>query len=180
MVLSASIVPTPDATPAARQLLHQARRKLGRWLLLGAEISVAKAHDMMGDAAFREHLEFIRLLADGEWEAMFPKDRHTSVWVWCYHLVSQLGAHGHLGSPQSLLLCGDALSNLRGQANDLLSCLDRDIPYPYAPTSRASPRAHPIPCPSHAHPGHDSNRDACDHPTSRAVMRIGTSTSSTS
>jgi hypothetical protein len=98
--------------------------------MLGGEISVAKAHGMQGHPSFRHHLEVIRLLEDGEWDAMFPKDRHTTVWMWCFGIVGAMSSSGLIGQSQQLL-CGNAISAIRAQANDLLSCLDRDLPYPY-------------------------------------------------
>ena len=60
-----------------------------------------------------------------------PGDRHTTVYFWMQTIAVRLCRQG-LCTPHELQMVGDAITQARAQANDLMSCLDRDVPYPYA------------------------------------------------
>ena len=62
---------------------------------------------------------------------MVNGDRHTTVLFWILMAVQRMHEAGAVGSLQ-LRSCSEAVAGMRAQANDLMSSLDRDLPYPYA------------------------------------------------
>lgn len=78
----------------------------------------------------REFLERKGLMIDGEWEAMCNGDRHTTAFWWVSLACARLKTEGVIPVEYTVRLTA-AISNLRGQANDLMSSLDRDKPIPY-------------------------------------------------
>ena len=62
---------------------------------------------------------------------MVSGDRHTSVLFWISAQAEQL-VHEGLTDATSLPAITGAVLAMRGQANDLMSSLNRDLPYPYA------------------------------------------------
>lgn len=114
------------------QKIMQARKTLSRWSLLGFELSVLKARGMIDDEASAvPHLQHLGLLADGEWDAMVPGDRHTTVWMWLQTYTAKLAKEGILTQHELQTLC-TATTLIRDRANDLMSALNRDQPLPYA------------------------------------------------
>ena len=67
----------------------------------------------------------------GEWETMVKGDRHSTILWWVLLAVKRAHYAGHTTDVE-LEKCAEAVSLMRAQANDLMSSLDRDIPYPYA------------------------------------------------
>jgi len=109
----------------------EARRNLARWVILAHELAMLKARGAMDAAVTREWLKAQGLCEAGEWQAMVNGDRHTTVIFWIEQTANRLLLHGALTSEHVAILAG-ATTFMRGQANDLQSALDRDIPYPYA------------------------------------------------
>eukprot|EP00756_Hemistasia_phaeocysticola_P063891 Hpha_TRINITY_DN7365_c0_g1::TRINITY_DN7365_c0_g1_i1::g.9889::m.9889 len=111
------------------------RRRLARWTLLVFEIAMLKARGEMDSDEGREFLENYRygkgyLLEPGEWDALVGGDRHTTVVWWIQTHLKQLHEEGVLTDFQVLHIA-QSITSLRGQANDLMSSLDRDNPFPY-------------------------------------------------
>ena len=132
LLLFASLLePTPHDTERDLLARRAAKRTLGRYVLLATELAVLKACAQMDTAAGKLHLERYDLLQEGEWAAMAAGDRHTAVYGWILKLSKRLAGRGML-SQQELKSITDAVVAARGQANDLMSSLNRDVPYPYA------------------------------------------------
>jgi hypothetical protein len=109
----------------------QVRAKLGRWVSLALELAVLKARGAMDSEAGRSHLTTNNLLTDDEWEAMVPGDRHTTVLCWILTTAHELQREGLLSDVGTRSI-SEAVGAMRGQANDLMSSLNRDLPFPYA------------------------------------------------
>lgn len=123
----ASFLPTTED----RHFVQAARRRLSRWTLLAYELAVLKARDQMDSEETKEHLLKEGLLSDnGEWELLVPGDRHTTVYYWIQSHFVQLSNAGYI--PQEYVLgLSQSVARARAQANDLMSALDRDLPFPY-------------------------------------------------
>ena len=78
----------------------------------------------------RAFLEKIGLLEGGEWDVMVPGDRHTTTFWWLQFKLTQLAEEGVI-TEQRLTSLTASITNMRAQANDLMSSLDRDAPFPY-------------------------------------------------
>ena len=76
------------------------------------------------------HFIIIVLLDKGEWAAMVNGDRHSTVFWWIAVRVQRLEAEGYLNIHYVVRIT-EAISDMRAQANDLMSSLDRDKPFPY-------------------------------------------------
>ena len=79
----------------------------------------------------KQYLLDVGLIKAGEWETMVGGDRHSTVLWWVLLTVKRAHYAGETTQTE-LERCADAVSGMRAQANDLMSSLDRDIPYPYA------------------------------------------------
>ena len=106
------------------------RYNMCRWTMLGYELAMMKARGVMDDDSAQLYLEDTGHLIRGEWEQMCVGDRHTTCFYWVLTQARRLHEQGRL-SEQYVLLISNAISNIRGQANDLMSSLDRDFPFPY-------------------------------------------------
>lgn len=111
--------------------LSRVRLMLGRWVMLAFELAVLKARGQIDSEDARTFLLDEGLLEEGEWEAMVPGDRHTSVFFWLQYHLARLADTRWL-TEQRLVTLSDSIKNMRAQANDLMSSLDRDPPFPYA------------------------------------------------
>lgn len=111
--------------------LISARETLGRWVMLAFELAVLKSRGQIDSEEGRTFLVDEGLLVDGEWEAMVPGDRHTTVFWWLQYHLARLADAGWL-TEQRLATLSESIKGMRAQANDLMSSLDRDAPFPYA------------------------------------------------
>ena len=133
--LSSLVALTPalpqEPSESDRRLIVESRRTLARYVLLACELAVLKARGHMDSEQGREHLTQLGLVSHAEWSAMAVGDRHTSVLCWVQSMCVGLSRRGLLDK-QELPLIAKAISGARGQANDLMSSLNRDLPLPYA------------------------------------------------
>lgn len=111
--------------------LISARQMLGRWVMLAFELAVLKSRGQIDSEEARMFLVDEGLLIEGEWEAMVPGDRHTTVFWWLQYHLARLVDTGWL-TEQRLATLSESIKDMRAQANDLMSSLDRDAPFPYA------------------------------------------------
>lgn len=111
--------------------LHAVRRNLGRWTVLAHELGTLKGRGAIDSAQAEEYLTQIGMLHEGEWAAMVHGDRHTTVLWWVQLAAQRLCKRGVIEAA-GLRSVQEGVTGYRAQANDLMSSLDRDIPYPYA------------------------------------------------
>jgi Bestrophin, RFP-TM, chloride channel len=112
--------------------IRHARKTMARWSLLGFELSVLKARGQMDmEVIAIPHLRSMRLLEKDEWEAMVPGDRHTTVWFWLQAKAIKLGQAGVVPSEIHTQTLCNAITLVRDRANDLMSSLNRDLPFPF-------------------------------------------------
>ena len=71
---------------------------------------------------------------------MVAGDRHSTVFGWLQALCVALSRRGLVRESELLPIC-NAISGTRAQANDLMSSLDRDLPYPCEAASIRTDRA---------------------------------------
>ena len=116
-----------DGSPS----MVQRRELLARWVMLAFELAMLKAKGKMDADKSREFLLGSDLLQPGEWEAMVPGDRHSTVFFWISTELVRLQRAGVI-EPEATAGLNGYVSSMRGQANDLMSSLDRDKPYSYA------------------------------------------------
>ena len=107
------------------------RITLNRWVMLAYELAMLKAKALMDAEAGRAYLARLELLKPGEWEAMVGGDRHSTVFWWIQTELVRLCRAGKLET-EFVNSLSTSISSMRGQANDLMSSLDRDKPYAYA------------------------------------------------
>ena len=110
--------------------LMERRVLLNRWVILAYELAVLKPKGIMDSEAGRCVLRDSGLLEDGEWEAMVPGDRHSTVFWWIQTELVRLSREGAL-EPVFVGRLAASISDMRAQANDLMSSLDRDRPFSY-------------------------------------------------
>ena len=122
---------TADAAAEEQAVVREMRATLGRYVLLACEIAILKARGEMDSAAARVHLLKERLVLPEEWDRMVQGDRHSTVYGWIQATCVALSRRGLIREVELSVICG-AVSGARAQANDLMSSLDRDLPYPYA------------------------------------------------
>lgn len=67
----------------------------------------------------------------GEWSAMVPGDRHSTVFWWLQLKLVEL-ERAHVLQPYYLQILCASVCKMRALANDLMSSLDRDKPFPYS------------------------------------------------
>ena len=106
------------------------RSNMCRWTMLGYELAMMKARGVMDDDSARLYLEETGHLLPNEWECMCEGDRHTTAFYWVLTQARRLEQENKL-SENYVILISNAISNIRSQANDLMSSLDRDSPFPY-------------------------------------------------
>ena len=128
---SAASADAVQAGSEASGTLDQARGTLGRYALLAVEFAILKARGHLDSPEARHYLLGTGLLNEEEYEATIPGDRHTTVYFWIQTVAVRLCRQG-LCTPHELQMVGNAVTLARAQANDLMSSLDRDVPYPYA------------------------------------------------
>ena len=110
---------------------ESSRATLCRWVLLTFELAVLKPRGAMDTDEGRSFVLSERLASPAEWESMVPGDRHTTVLFWVQHGLKRLADDGVLTQHALTTCCASAISDMRAQANDLMSSLDRDPPLPY-------------------------------------------------
>ena len=118
------------------------RRNLCRWVILAFELAMLKARGHMDDDEGKQFLENAGLIEDGEWDSMVPGDRHTTALFWVLQQVKNLSnkkscdeketGRSYVISHDVLVRISECVGSMRGQANDLMSSLDRDNPIPYS------------------------------------------------
>lgn len=123
----ASFLPTTED----KHFIQGARRRLSRWTLLAYELAILKVRDQMDSQETKDYLLKEGLLSDdGEWDLLVPGDRHTTVYYWIQSHFVQLSNAGYI--PQEYVLgLSQSVARTRAQANDLMSSVDRDLPFPY-------------------------------------------------
>lgn len=114
----------------SKEEVLQARDIMSRWCILAYELAVLKSQGEMDSNDGRVYLERTGLLADGEWEKMCDGDRHTTVLFWICTKARRLELKKLFDTPYVVNIC-EATMSMRAQANDLMSSLDRDQPFPY-------------------------------------------------
>ena len=125
-ILVASFVPLE---PSNRDNM-ETRKTLGRWIMLAMELSMLKARGAMDSEMGLQHLNRMSLLEPGEWEAMVPGDRHSTIFWWIQMELTRLQKEGIIPI-EYVCVAANHISAMRAQANDLMSSLDRDKPFPY-------------------------------------------------
>lgn len=124
----ASFLPIPDGEDAHG--ISELRMRLGRWVLLAYELAVLKARGSMDSDSGRAFLLKQRLATEEEWDSLITGDRHTTALFWVQAQLASLAREGVITN-EELRACAEAISAMRAQANDLMSCLDRDLPFSY-------------------------------------------------
>lgn len=125
-ILLASLIPLDNTNKD----LSASRKTLARWVMLAFELAMLKARGNMDSEAGREYLAASGLMEAGEWEAMVSGDRHSTVFWWISMKVQRLKEDGHI-CVEYVVRISAAVSSMRSQANDLMSSLNRDKPFPY-------------------------------------------------
>uniref|UniRef100_A0A0G4GYJ1 Uncharacterized protein n=1 Tax=Chromera velia CCMP2878 TaxID=1169474 RepID=A0A0G4GYJ1_9ALVE len=110
--------------------LMQTRKNLSRWVMLAFELAFLKAKGAMDKEEAKAYLVEEGLLVEGEWENMVVGDRHSSVFFWIQTQLAILSREGRI-EQEFVAAVSQSVGSMRGQANDLMSSLDRDKPYPY-------------------------------------------------
>jgi hypothetical protein len=104
--------------------------------MLAYELAVLKARRHMDSEEGKQYLVDQQLLMPGEWEAMQPGDRHSTVFHWIVTQLVRFGERPHSSpeylNPLYVKMITEAVSATRGQANDLMSSIDRDLPISYS------------------------------------------------
>lgn len=123
LVLANSVIPR-SGDPA------KARQHISRWILLTYELAVLKARGHMDSDDGQDYLESLQLLQPGEWDCMAGGDRHTTVVFWIQSMLMNY-VRQDLIPEDSAAKVMEAVSVLRGCANDLMSTLFYDRPISY-------------------------------------------------
>ena len=110
--------------------ITEPRKTATRYILMAFELAVLKSRGHMDSPQGKAYLEELSLLEQGEWESMIDGDRHTTVLYWVQSLITNFPANTHIDPNLGAKLCGD-VSTFRAQANDMMSCLNRDFPFAY-------------------------------------------------
>jgi len=119
-----TIVPLRPELEGIRSTLH-------RWVMLAFELAMLKSRGNMDSDEGRGYLERSGLLVPGEWEALVNGDRHTTVFWWIQMQVRQLTTEGVIEQAAFAVKIYEDITFMRAKANDMMSSLDRDAPYPY-------------------------------------------------
>jgi len=127
----ATAMPVEPTTSLSQAEVDMLRSTVGRWAILAHEVGTLKARGEMDSDESKEYLLQVGLTMPGEWETMVKGDRHSTILWWVLLAVKRAHYAGHTTDVE-LEKCAEAVSLMRAQANDLMSSLDRDIPYPYA------------------------------------------------
>ena len=114
-----------------RPELAETRATLHRWVMLAFELAMLKSRGMIDSDDGRGYLERAGLLLPTEWDALVDGDRHTTVFWWIQIQVRQLADDGVIAHPVWAVKVFDSITFMRAKANDMMSSLDRDQPYPY-------------------------------------------------
>lgn len=121
-----SLVPLSDDAET-----NQIRINMLRWVILAYELSVLKGRGCIDNESGREYLDNLNLLKWGEWDALVDGDRHTTAWWWIQMQAKELRRRGVISSDIDFHKICNAVTECRGEANDLMSVIDRDQPPPY-------------------------------------------------
>ena len=108
----------------------KARQHISRWILLTYELAVLKARGHMDSNDGRDYLESLQLLQPGEWDCMASGDRHTTVIFWIQSMLMNYVRNGLIPDDSAATVM-EAVSLMRGNANDLMSTLFYDRPISY-------------------------------------------------
>jgi hypothetical protein len=114
-----------------RPELMETRATLGRWVMLAFELAMLKSRGKMDDDEGRKYLVKSGLLMLEEWDVMCVGDRHTTVFWWIQLQVRELADDGIIVHPEWAANIFRGITAMRAKANDMMSSLDRDQPYPY-------------------------------------------------
>ena len=121
-------------------LAHLQDQKLiqdGEWCAAAAQTLAAPArrpipcNEASSSRVWRRVLSPCSRCAHAHREAMQPGDRHTTVLWWIMLQTKLLVVDGYLSKQEHITVVESTLA-MRAQANDLMSCMPRDLPYPYA------------------------------------------------
>ena len=99
--------------------------------MLAFELAMLKSRGSMDSDKGRGYLERSGLLLPNEWDALVNGDRHTTVFWWIQMQVRQLTSDGVIEHAVWTSKIFDDITFMRSKANDMMSSLDRDAPYPY-------------------------------------------------
>ena len=125
-------ITTPPGAGASIEDIAEARRLLGRWVLLALELTVAEARGLGDTEATRSYLEAeAALLMPGEWDALAAGQRSTSVFFWLSVKLKIL-VEKELITPVDFALLVSSTTAMRQAAHDLMQKLVLDLPYSYA------------------------------------------------
>ena len=116
--------------PQTSKIEDDCRGTATRWALCAYELAVLKSRGHMDSPQGRQYLEENGDLQPGEWDVLAPGDRHTAVLFWLQTLITELVHAEDLEGEMALKLCED-ISSFRAKANDMMSSLNRDRPFPY-------------------------------------------------
>jgi hypothetical protein len=131
VVVGAAVQPKANGSEEELQTVTDAMGTLGRWIVLGGELTLCMNRGTKPDEA-RQQMGALLLIKGDEWEHICAAGHfQNTVWYWVAGLMQRLVNHGYL-SAQGQRGCNVALANARDQSNDLMGCLARDLPYPYA------------------------------------------------
>ena len=131
LIQIASLVPLGNADDADGMPGGIAtRRTLGRHVILAFELAVLKSRGHLDSEEGKIFLIAEGLVTEAEWEALIPGDRHTAVFFWIQLALRRLTDDGKLSHDAFSQCCACAITDMRAQANDLMSSLDRDTPFP--------------------------------------------------
>ena len=95
------------------------RATLARWIMLGFELAMLKSRSNMDSDEGRRYLEQAGLLLPGEWVALVPGDRHTTVMFWIQVKVRQLADDGVIAHPHYSVKIFDSITSMRAKASKL-------------------------------------------------------------
>jgi hypothetical protein len=114
----------------------ESRTTISRWINLAFEIAMLRPKAHMESDIGRDYLLGRALLIPGEWEAMVPGDRHTTVFVWIASALASLGRAGKV-PPSWVDSMSNRLSSMRAACQDPMETLSSLAPYPYSSLTAA-------------------------------------------
>ena len=99
--------------------------------MLAFELAMLKSRGNMDSDEGKAYLEGSGLLHLGEWDHLVPGDRHTTVFWWIQLKVHNLRDEDIIRRDIFAANIFGAITDMRARANDMMSSLDRDQPFPY-------------------------------------------------
>jgi hypothetical protein len=116
--------------PETSKICEDPRATCSRWGLLAYELAVLKSRGHMDSLQGKQYLEEYGVLLPGEWELLANGDRHSAALYWCQTLINKMNLNGEMTDNSAIKVCED-ISSFRAKANDMMSSLNRDLPFPY-------------------------------------------------